>query len=257
MNAFERAAFDGKITRFGGTGCEDDGVKILKQFFRRIIFPDFGVALEHDAFGFELLDAAQDDFFLVQLHVRDAVHEQTTGAIGAFENGYEMAGLVQLRGGAQSGGAGADDGDFLAGAGLGWFRIDPAIFPTVIGDADLDVLDGDRRVVHAEHAGAFARGGADAAGEVREVVRLVETFERFLPETAVNEVVPLGNQVVDGATAGHAADERAGMAEGNAAIHAPGALLFEVGIRHVKVEFLPVVDTLRGRTVFRQFTKKL
>jgi spore coat polysaccharide biosynthesis predicted glycosyltransferase SpsG len=47
------------------------------------------------------------------------------------------------------------------------------------------------------------------------------------------------------------------MAEGDAAIHAPGALLFEVGFGHVKVKFLPVADTLRGRTVFRQFAEKL
>ena len=67
---------------------------------------------------FHQLDAAQDDFLLVELHVRNAVHEQAAGAIGAFEDGDGVAGLVQLRGGGEAGGAGADDGDFLAGAHL-------------------------------------------------------------------------------------------------------------------------------------------
>ena len=62
------------------------------------------------------LDAAQDDLLLVELHVRDAVHEQPAGAVGALEDGDAVAGLVELRGGAEPGGAGADDGDFLAGA---------------------------------------------------------------------------------------------------------------------------------------------
>ena len=46
-------------------------------------------------------------------------------------------------------------------------------------------------VVDAEHARAFARRRADAAGELREVVRLVQPLERFLPQAAVDEIVPL------------------------------------------------------------------
>ena len=78
------------------------------------IFADFGVAVKTDAFVFELLNAAQDDFLLVELHVRDAIHEQAAGAIRALENRDRVAGLVELRGGAKPGGAGADDGDLFA-----------------------------------------------------------------------------------------------------------------------------------------------
>ena len=118
MNALEIAAFDGQIARLGRAGAEHDGVKFLEQFFGRIILSDFGVADELDAFGFHLLDAAQHDFFLVELHVRNAIHEQAAGTIGAFENGDGVAGLVQLRGGAKSRRTGTDHGDFFAGADL-------------------------------------------------------------------------------------------------------------------------------------------
>ena len=102
---------------------------------------------------------------------------------------------------------------------------DPAFVPALVDDRDFDVLDRDRRRVDAEHARAFARRGADAAGELGKIVRLVQALERLLPEAAIDEVVPLGDEVVDRAAAGHAADERAGVAERDAAIHAARALL--------------------------------
>ena len=119
MDAFEFAAGNRQIARLGRAGRQNHGVEFLQQFFRRIIFADLGVADKFDAFGFHLFDAAQDDLLLVELHVRDAIHEQAAGAVGALENGDEVAGLVQLRGGAKSRRAGADDGDFFAGALFG------------------------------------------------------------------------------------------------------------------------------------------
>ena len=56
------------------------------------------------------------DRFFVELHVGNAIHEQTADAIGAFENGDGVAGFVELRGGGKSGGTGTDDRDFFAGA---------------------------------------------------------------------------------------------------------------------------------------------
>ena len=45
--------------------------------------------------------------------------EQAADAIGALEDGDPVAGLVELRRGAEAGGAGADDGHLLAGATSG------------------------------------------------------------------------------------------------------------------------------------------
>jgi hypothetical protein len=67
--------------------------------------------------------------------------------------------------------------------------------------------------------GAFAGGGADAAGELGEVVGLAQAFVGLLPESAIDEVVELGEEVVEGAARRHAADEASGVAEGDAAIH--------------------------------------
>ena len=79
--------------------------------------------------------------------------------------------------------------------------VDPAFFQAVVDDRALDVLDRDRRLVDAEHARAFARRGTDAAGELGKVVGLVQPLERFLPQAAIDQIVPFGNQVVDRAAA--------------------------------------------------------
>ena len=110
-----------------------------------------------------------------------------------FEDGDVVAGVVELRGGGETGGAGADDGDLLARALGRRAGNDPAVVPALVDDRDFDVLDRDGRLVHAEYAGAFARGGADAASELREVIGLVEAFERLMPEALIDEVVPLGD----------------------------------------------------------------
>src|SRR5262249_5385703 len=87
LNALERAAFDGQVARLGRAGGKHDGVKFLQEFFGGKIFTDLGVADELDAFGFHLFEAAQDDLFLVELHVGNPVHEQAAGAVGAFKHG--------------------------------------------------------------------------------------------------------------------------------------------------------------------------
>ncbi len=257
MDAFKLPAFNGQIARLGRARGENHGIEVFHQLFRRKIHADFRVTDKFHTFLFQKVDAAQNDFLLVELHVGDAIHEQTAGAVGALEHGDVMASLVQLRGSRQSRRAGTDDGDGFAGALLGRFGGDPAVFPAAINDGDLDVLDRDGGIVQAEHTGTFAWRRADATGELGKIIRLMQAFKRFLPQTAINEVVPFGNEIVDGAAAGHAADKLAGVAEGNATIHAACALLLEVGLRQVEMKLLPVRDAFAGRTIFRQFALKI
>ena len=98
---------------------------------------------------------------------------------------------------------------------------------------------------------------ADATGEFGEIVRLMQPFKRFLPQAAIDEVVPFRDKVVDGAAAGHAAKEHAGMAEGRAAIHAARALFAQAGFGQVQMEFLPIRDAPGWRAVRRQFAQIL
>jgi hypothetical protein len=79
----------------------------------------------------------------------------------------------------------------------------------------LDRLDADGILVDAQDACLFTRRRADAAGEIRKIVGRVQRLDGGFPVLAVDQVVPVGNDVVDWAPA---------HAERNAAIHAARAL---------------------------------
>ena len=86
-------------------------------------------------------------------------------------------------------------------------RRDPALGPGAVRDLLLDGLDRDRVPAQAHGARPLAGSRADPARELREVVRPVEADRGLLPLAAVDEVVPLGDQVVDRAARGHPADQ--------------------------------------------------
>ena len=107
------------------------------------------------------------------------------------------------------------DGDPLARAApIGTCGVDPALVPRPVDDLDLDLLDRHRVGVDAEHARRLARRRAQPAGELGEVVRGVQAVDGVAPVVAVDEVVPVRDQV---------AERAAVVAERDAAVHAaPG-----------------------------------
>src|SRR5207247_8311320 len=97
---------------------------------------------------------------------------------------------------------------------------DPALLPRTIDDRQLDLLDRDCvALLDLEHARRLARSGAETAGELREVVRAVQLVDRLAEPVAVDEVVPVRDQV---------SERAAVVAERNAALHAAGALVLEL-----------------------------
>src|SRR6185437_6653318 len=152
---------------------------------------------------------------------------------------------------------GADHRYSLAGAHAGWLGRDPALLPALVDDGVLQALDRHRRGVDPEHAGALARRRAHFAREIREVVGLVQALERLPPEAAVDEVVPLRDQVVDRTARGHARDELARVAERHAAVHAARGLIAQALLVHVMVKLLPVTHPLHGRAVHGELAQIL
>jgi len=92
----------------------------------------------------------------------------------------------------------------------------PALVEPARDDRQLDLLDRDGVVVDVEHAGGLARRGADQPSELRKVVGGVELDEGVAPLIAVDEVVPVRDQV---------AERAALMAERHAAVHAACTLV--------------------------------
>lgn len=140
---------------------------------------------------------------LFQLHIRNAVHQQSTDSIGPFEDGDFMPHAVQLSGRSQSGRSRSDDCDPFARSRLWWIRLDPALFKPVIDDRAFDILDRDGRVCDSQHARTFTRGGTNPTGEFGEIVRLMQTIECFVPMSAIDQIVPFWNQIIHGTASRH------------------------------------------------------
>ena len=95
--------------------------------------------------------------------------------------------------------------------------------------------------VHAAGAGGLAQGGAHPAGEFGEIVGLGQPGQGLPPVAVPDLVVPFGDQVVQRAAAEHPAEIGAGLAEGHAAVHAPGRLLPPLGKLQRRMEFLKIL----------------
>ncbi len=198
------------------------------------VHADVDVAVEGDALGLHLLHAPGNDA-LLHLEVGDAINQQPARLGVPLVDVHLVAGARQLLGGGEAGRARADDGDALAGLGLRRLGRDPAFREGAVGDRALDRLDGDRHVVDVERAGGLARGGADAARHLGEVVGRVQVERRALPVAVIDEVVPVGDLVVDRA---------AGVTIGDAAIHAARCLDLGLLLARRLHELVPVLHAL-------------
>ncbi len=145
---------------------------------------------------------------------------------------------------ARPAGPGSDDGDGLAGQLFGRQRDDPALVEGVVDDLDLDLLDGHRVLVDAEHARALARRRAQPPGELREVVGGVQPLDRITPTIRAHQVVPLGNEI---------AEWTAVVAERDTAVHAPCRLIAQHVVGEVLVDLFPVEEAQRDRPPLRGF----
>src|SRR6185437_2636518 len=123
--------------------------------------------------------------------------EQPADGVVALEDRYLVPGPGELLGGGEPGRPGPDHGGGEAGAGLRHERDDPAVRPGAVDDLDLDLLDGDRVGINAEHAGRLAGRGAQPPGELGEVVGRVQPVGRGGPVRPVDQVVPLGDEVAE------------------------------------------------------------
>jgi hypothetical protein len=194
--------------------CQHDRVEVFLQALDRNVHAHFGAGLEGHPFGFHLHRAAVDQL-LFHLEIGDAVTEQAAQTIRFFEQRHRMAGTGQLLRAGHACRAGTDHGHAAAGLFSRNLRHDPAFVPSAIDNRAFDALDRHRLVGDVQRAGCFARGGADAAGEFREVVGGMQHFQRILPIAFVNQMVPVRDDVVHRAAV---------MAIRDAAVHAPRSL---------------------------------
>ena len=230
VDAGQVAARSGQVTGNARADRHDHRVVLGGQVGGRDVATDVLVIDEADPLLLEDVDPAVDDP-LLELGVRDAEPHQAARALVALVHGDLVAALIELGGHRQTGRAGADHGDRLAGAAARWVGHHPPLLERPLGDRHLDLLDRHRVVVDRQHAGRLTRGRTYPAGELGKVVGGVELVDRLVPLVPIDEVVPVRDQV---------AERAALVAERDAAVHAPRALPPQL-LRRLKVEVLPVI----------------
>ena len=114
MDAVEVAAGDRQVARLLGAAGENDRVVLLQQLGDVEFDADMDVAVEGDALGLHLRDAAVD-VVLLHLEVGDAVAEQAAGLGVLLVDVDVVAGAGELLGAGEARRPGADDCDRLAG----------------------------------------------------------------------------------------------------------------------------------------------
>src|SRR5215204_3696208 len=210
---------------------------------------DVGVGAELDPFLLHYGDAAVDDP-LFDLVVGDAVPEEATDPIVLLEDDGGVPGPVELLRCREPGRPATDDGNLptcalLRRRGLG---DDPSLLESPIDDGEFYLLYGNGLVVDGEHARGLARGGAEHPRELGEVVGLVQAVYGLLPVLAVHEVVPVGDQVSQGA---------ASVAERHAAVHAARGLALELLVGHRLVDVAVILDALLDGPLRRRLASDL
>ena len=88
-----------------------------------IVVADVDAGAEAGALGLHLREPPVEDG-LLHLELGDAVAQQPAGLVGALVDRDRVPGAGQLLGGGETGRAGADDGDGLAGQALRRLRRD-------------------------------------------------------------------------------------------------------------------------------------
>src|SRR5208283_17553 len=121
-----------------------------------------------------------------------------------------MSRAAQLLGCSQSGRTRTHYGSSLPAANLRRLGTNPAFQKSALHDIFFVLLDRNRRLSDAQHARGLTWRGANTPREFREIVGRVQLADGILPASAVHKIVPVGDEVADGAP---------GLAEGNAAIH--------------------------------------
>ena len=224
MDAFQLSALNWQITGVGRAPTEHNGIVLCQETVGGNVLAHFAIRDEGHAFGAHQIDPLLDPL-LFELHVGDAVHQQPADPVGPFIDGDGMAGGVELRRAGQPRRPRADDRYSFASAHNGGLSNDPALFKSFVDDRAFDALDRDRRFDQAQDAGAFTRRRADAAGKFGKIVGGVEPIQSFAPAVLIDQIIPFRDQIIDGAaTLRHCS----GMAEGDAAVHAAGALLLKI-----------------------------
>ena len=120
-----------------------------------------------------------------------------------------------------------------------------AVLKGILNNGPLIFVIGHRCAGQVAGAGILAGGRADPGGKLRKIVGLEQPVQGLLVVAPVQEIVPLRDQVVERAAHGAASQLHTCLAEGHAAVAAPGRLLPPLPLGQRQVKLLIVLHPVR------------
>ena len=232
------------ISGIGGTARQNDCIKLLLQLLCGNILSHIHTGAELHALCFHHIHTALHHG-LFQLHIRNAVHQQSAHTVFPLKHGDAMTTLIELQCRCQTGGTGTNNCDTFSGTGLWRICLDVSGFESVFNDRILIFLDSDRIAVQSAGARLFTKRRTYTGGKFRKAVGQEQTICCLIPKALVHHVIPLRTQVIQRASGNHAKDRLACLTERNTAVHAACALLLPFFQRQRRVEFTVRLDSFQ------------
>mmetsp|Transcript_12007 Transcript_12007/g.27727 ORF Transcript_12007/g.27727 Transcript_12007/m.27727 type:complete len:627 (+) Transcript_12007:1625-3505(+) len=244
VDVLEISTRDRKISGFCRTHSKKNRIELALQLISSDVLSNLNVADEVDSFRLHNLQPPLHNS-LVQLHVGNSKHEESSRLGVPLEHSDLVAHLVQLVRSRQTRWTRSDDGNSESSSILGDPGLDPSFLETAVDDGILNVLDRHWRSDQSGDTGALAGSWANPASELREVVGGQEAVKSGLPLLLEDKLVPFRHQVVDWAA-------RMSLTEGGSAVHAPRRLSLPLSIVSLdwSVDLSPVSEALRWFTVW-------
>ncbi|CAF3597842.1 unnamed protein product [Fusarium graminearum] len=167
VNTLELAALDREVTSNSSTSCNNNNVMAGPKVAERwmTLLTNCNTGLEDDTLVRHEIGTALDNT-LVELHVGNTVHEETTQAVSSLIDSDKVTSAVELVSSSQTSRAGSNDRDSLASADLRRLRNHPTLLETPINDSTLDRFDADRVFVDTQNTSTLARSRADTAASL-------------------------------------------------------------------------------------------
>ena len=246
MHPGQGAARHSQLPAIRSAAGEHDRIRSGPQLLDPEIDPDLHPDPEARALGPQLIKAPVKPA-LLHPELRDPVAQQAPDPIGPLVDHHVVTGPGELLGGRQPGRTRTDHGDHAPGPSRRPQRGEPPPSTGVIDDPQLHLLDRDRIGVDRQHAGVLARGRAQRAGELGEVVRGVQPIRRTPPLTPPDQLVPVRDQIPQRATR---------VTKRHPAVHTPTRLHPLLLIPHRHANLAPIPQAQLDRTPPRRLPRR-
>src|ERR1043166_5390383 len=130
-----------------------------------------------------------------------------------------MAGFIKLICTCEPSGTGSHNGYSFVGSPERRLWNNPCFLEPAIHNGAFDTLNRHWIVVDSQHTRPFARRRTDSPCELWKVISLMKQFQRLTPVACVNQVIPIGNEIVKRTTGSRTIQNCSRMTERYATIH--------------------------------------